>query len=511
MLKNENRSIFGELKALLSNKLYLVVLILITAASYGFTITHPSLGIDDFGTYHYLNLSPDSVRNMLQQGRLLHIVFYYIFDLATVNPFINNFISAILFALSAALFCALIKCVCPDKFSAPELSIFSALYISCSITSFKFIYDIDVVVTILSYAAIPLSIYYFLRFLDSKKLSAVIIGTLWLLCGISSYESFIMVYICEVLFLLIICHVWMEMKTADVFRYGFFLALCLGAVLGIYYGAVNIIQKLTGNVPITQHSLLTVDDKIGTVLSIIKESFFKRELLFVNELLVFAVVFAVTMLVYTVFKKKPLCLLLFPALGLFVILMPILHAYAHYRTYQTVPLFIACAALLALDFFKNTKYLRRAATALLCTVILWQTVDINRWFYKDWVNYEKTVYAIHKIATDLHESYSVDTKPVCFTNRDYNSFIMTWDNGVQYEIGESPLIAAVSFLGDDTSDAVIALFEYQGYDFLIKPTEEQADRAYEIAKEMPSYPKQGYIYEADDVIVVNIGKQDWWG
>lgn len=69
-----------------------------------------------------------------------------------------------------------------------------------------------------------------------------------------------------------------------------------------------------------------------------------------------------------------------------------------------------------------------------------------------------------------------------------------------------PLISAVAFLGDVTSPAVIELFKYQGYNFIIEPTEEQSMEARKYSEEMVSYPKEGYIKELDDYIIVNIGK-----
>ena len=142
----------------------------------------------------------------------------------------------------------------------------------------------------------------------------------------------------------------------------------------------------------------------------------------------------------------------------------------------------------------------------LSIVVLLQLKDINLWFYYDYANYQKNVYAIHNIATELYSGYSVKTKPVCFVNRDYDSFLMSWDDEImQVEIGESPIVSSVRFLGDETSKATFCLFEFQEYDNLIRPDENDAKKAIEYSKEMPTYPENGYIEELDDIIVVNLG------
>lgn len=144
-----------------------------------------------------------------------------------------------------------------------------------------------------------------------------------------------------------------------------------------------------------------------------------------------------------------------------------------------------------------------ALRVVLAVVVAMQIKDVNLWFYKDWQNYEKNVFAINVIATDLVSSFDI-SKPVCFVNRDYDSFLMTWDEN-QAEIGESPLIASLGFLGEETSSATRFLFEQQGYDFLLEPTPEQTTRALDASENMPAYPRDGYIEELDDIIVVNFG------
>lgn len=62
------REVRASVKKLLKNRLYITFLILLGIASFGFTITHFAMGIDDFGLGHYMDLSPESSNNMLQQG-----------------------------------------------------------------------------------------------------------------------------------------------------------------------------------------------------------------------------------------------------------------------------------------------------------------------------------------------------------------------------------------------------------------------------------------------------------
>lgn len=67
---------FASLLRIVAEKKYMAMLLFCTVASFGFEMTHPSLGIDDFGVDHYMSLDPSDSGNMLQQGRLLHLVFF---------------------------------------------------------------------------------------------------------------------------------------------------------------------------------------------------------------------------------------------------------------------------------------------------------------------------------------------------------------------------------------------------------------------------------------------------
>lgn len=108
------------------------------------------MGIDDFGLGHYMDLSPESSNNMLQQGRLLHIALYYLTGLMDVIPFLNNFLSAALIVFSALLLSGLADAASNGRFNTFEHVIFSGIYISSPVMAFKFIYDLDVVAVAVS-------------------------------------------------------------------------------------------------------------------------------------------------------------------------------------------------------------------------------------------------------------------------------------------------------------------------------------------------------------------------
>lgn len=492
-----------EIKSLLKNKKYVVCLIVVLIAAYGFAVTHFSLGIDDFGVSHYMSLSPEHIGNMLQQGRLTHLLFYYVLGMADVIPFLNNFIAVLLLGISVVVLTSLIQIETKQFFLDREIILFSMLYVSFPIIAFKFIYDIDVVVTMFSYCCVPIAIYEGTRFLYEHTKKNFIFHTIFLMMAVGSYESFICLYICETIAIFSFQYLYKNEKVKKIVIQGMYFAGQLVLALIIYYVLVKGMQFITNNPQYIRAT--SVEMSLTDIVRMLYTSIADKELFIMKEFTLFACVLIGIMLYYVGVKRKYFLLLLFPALGFFTIFVSIIQGTVYLRTCQSFNFFIGFVSLLLLVLCRNHIKVKKMMVAFLAVVIIWQLKDINLWFFKDWTNYEKNVYAIHRIATDLQSGYNVEEKPVCFVNRDYESYLMTWDNE-QREIGESPIVSAIGFLGNSTSPELIQLFKYQGYYFLKEPTKEQVNSAIEIAKQMNGYPMKGYILENEEFIVVNLGK-----
>lgn len=496
-----------NLKKDIHNHKYILTLIIITVATFGFTLCNFSLGMDDFGFRYYMNLSSDSYGNMIQQGRLLHLLVYYITGLADVVPFLNNFLSVILMFFSGVTVTCLIDTVANSNLAFKEKAIFFGLFISYPAIAFKFIYDLDVLVISLSYLAATLSVVYTLSFIEHKNIKDGIISTVLIIIAVSSYETFISYFGCLIILSLIIESIHTNINFKQTFSKGFMSVGVLAVSVIIYYLLVLFIQLITKNPSYPRLNLFTQDVPVYlALLGILGKA--------INPWVFFSLEFLVTIFIYVAFafyyaKKtgKKYLHLLFLLFFLCLFSVNIIQGALYYRSCQTFCLFISGTALLSMIAFRNNKLSRKIVLVLLTLLLLLQIKDTNTWFYKDWMNHQKNTYAVHRIATDLHSGYDIKNKPICFVNRDYESHLMSWEpERYQHEIGESPIVASVWFLGDKTSEATFQLLEYNGYEDLLRPTEEQAITAKKLSKDMPAYPYDGYIEETDDFIIVNLGE-----
>lgn len=113
----------------LKNKTYVIVTVLILIAAYGFTLTHHALSIDDFGFTYYITADPTRYANMIQQGRLTHMLFHYGLRIIDIMPFFNGFLAVILMFFAGVTLLALVQKVTQRNLSNLQSIMFSAIYI----------------------------------------------------------------------------------------------------------------------------------------------------------------------------------------------------------------------------------------------------------------------------------------------------------------------------------------------------------------------------------------------
>ena len=499
------------MKDLLQNKYLVSLVILVTVLSFGFTITNFSIGVDDPARTYYLYSSNQG--SMIQQGRLLHVAFNYLTHSIQFIPFFTDFVGAALYALSALLYCALFQYVTDRNLSSFSLISFCCVYISSSVLAEKYIYHLDVIVTILSYCCSAVALLYAYRFVKEKRMSLFLIASVVLMGAIASYESFIFLYICGVfgIFILEIA-INREKKTfMELLLEGIRYALILAAAAVAYYLLVYVVQILTAQYGIfIRYNYWTYNERglMENLIHLTREFYqYFREAITDRYLpvLVFCLFSAAGfgLAGYLSVRRKNVWLICcFAALwlGNFAI---------HYaagsfltRAAQTFCFFTGFVLLLLIETCASRAFFRKAMYAAVILLVFIQSADMNRWFYNDYVRYQKETFVLDTIATRLVAECDV-SKPVVFTNYPEFNYLDTELYPGRQVNGNSVIRWSIDAFFDKTQPFVSELFRMHGYDFVERPTEEQYDRAHDEAESMPSWPQQGCIQEFSDFIVVN--------
>lgn len=516
-IRGDSQDFFDILhNQILKNKIIVISAIVVAVLCYGFTITNFSIGVDDPASWHYLHT--DGRASMIQQGRLSHVLLEAMTGDLTFIPFFNDCLGVILFVFSAWVLCGVFQYVTRSAFSSWSLAAFCGIYLSYSLINEKFIYNLDVIVTMLSYLSFGFALLYAYQFVYERNRWAAVKGTLWLILSISSYESFIFLYITGVffLFLLKIFINGEKVTFRELIVKGLqFAALLLVACL-VYYSAVVVVQLLTHQYGRFHRGSQWHGEEGFWAILMRELGSLKRAMSEFGyfPILVFDVAAALGICYFgvkSIHRKSVVGFLCFLGFVVSNLLIHILSCEILFRASQGYCLVVAGVALCLLHEVegwkkKGAKWGRQIAYFLAAWLIFMQAADLNQWFYNDYARYKKDEFVIHSVATRLVAECDL-SKPVVFTNPNHSSYLYSY--GVANDTnGTSIVMQAVSAFGEIQSQTMIALFRLHGYDFIQMPTYEQAQQGLELSKDMDPWPEPGCIQEFDDVIVVNFGESE---
>lgn len=487
--------------------------VFVTVLCFGFTITNFSIGVDDPSRNYYLY--SNNLGSMIQQGRLMHIVLNSLTHSVQFVPFFTDFTGAALYALSTLLYCALFQYVAGGKISSAALTGFCCVYISSSVLVEKYIYHLDVIAVMLSYCLSAVALLYGFRFVKEKKPRLFILACVCLMGALGSYESFLFLYFCGVfgIFILEIVVNKENKSFMELLREGLQYAAILLVSVVIYYSLVYFLQVFTG-----QHGVFVRDNfwtysDVGAVAT-----FLEITRSFINFFMDSIRARYLPILVFLLFSGIgfALCGILAFRLKNFW-LLPCYFAlwfgnfFIHYfsgsfmlRTAQTFCFFVGFVLLLLIDFSAVWDLLRKTVLAATVLLVFVQSADMNRWFYNDYIRYQKEVFAINTIATELVAECDL-SKSVIFTGRPDFAYLNTAQYSGRQVNGNSVVYWSIEAFSDPTQPFVAELFRMHGYDFIRSPDEDQYRQAWELAESMPAWPQAGYMQEFEDFTVVNFG------
>lgn len=498
-------------KDILQNKLLMGLSLFVGVLCFGFTIANFSIGIDDVARGYYLYSREQG--NMIQQGRLMHVALNALTHSVQFIPFFTEFVGASLYVLSALLLCALFRYVTVGKLSTAALAVFAGVYISSSILTEKYIYHLDVIATMVSYCCNALALLYSYRFVQRREIRSVLAAVPLLMGAVSSYESYIFLYISGVFALFILeIGVNKEDKTfRELLTEGLIYAGILLVALALYYGLVVLLQCVTGqfgvfsrtlNLPEGLGILGTVSYLTGSFVQTFSDAIADRYL----PILVFCLCSGVCLGLLVVMgleRKNIWVCLCFAAMWLCNFGVHYAAGTFLYRAAQTFCFFCGFVLMLLLEVFPS-----RAWRKLMCVaaglLVFVQAADMNRWFYNDYVRYQKEAYTIHAMANEILGECDVE-KPVVFTCAPAEGYLDTALYSGRQVNGNSLLYWCCYAFSDPTQRFVAETFRMHGYDFIRSPDETQFEHACGAAKNMPAWPQEGSIRELSDVIVVNFG------
>ena len=466
------------------NKWYVFILIMTALCSYGFIVTHPTVGIDDTPYDYYFEEGLAAI-----VGRWVMFLLNKIVRVSDFAPFITDFVGVLIMMVAVTVWAALLKSVLEDAVPWYGYLFFAAIFLSCPLISEVFTYYLHNGIAI-GYLGCGVSLCCFREGLirmeeqsgrkwvpgwQAVKLFLGAAVGMWI--GMGCYESFMIVWLQGLCLLLLV------ERFAGV-RRNVFHSLCIGAVvavLGMIMRSV-MINLVTAVFHLEYLKDDAVQRSIGEMAGWIFEPGAMSELaMLLKRMYVMYGVFAYAYFPIKIFllaavvigllgvwravKGKDLWtfLLMFGGLAVPLLLVVIEGKATYYRSAQFLPVICGFGALLAVYAVFNLKGISerkpeqrqnaktkqklassgkrvitvvRSFTIFVLCVVLWnQCADMNKWFYVDYLKYESAKDLTGRIYSELEHNYDTN-KPVVFTGT--------------YEIPQSIIADAYVPIGSET-------------------------------------------------------------
>ena len=454
------RSWIEDVKALWKNKSYCLMLGLTAILSYGYLITHQTVGIDDTPYAYYFEEGLAAI-----VGRWVMFLLNKFVHIADFAPFVTELAAVLIFMAGVSVWCVLMKRILGERIPDVGYLLFSCLFLSNPLLSEVFTYYLhNGVATGYLFCGISLCCFWEavkvqergrkgnLSYLKCLVLSVV---SLWIALG--CYESFMIVYLVAVCIVLCsarmaqgegrCCKAGQQVEDTDA-KVPVMRSLCKAAATAVgtiilrsvavsLITAIFGLQYLQGD---AVHRSLT--EMIGWMLEpealsefamILKRVYvmygvFGLAYYPIGIYVLAAVAVAVVSIWCTIRKKDPWILILMTGSFIASYLLVVIEGKATlYRAAQFLPLFSAWGGLLAVmavnqaaSLLQNKKlprvgrFLQRLVVFILC-VILWnQCAEMNKWFYVDDLKYEDAKNTMNQIAYELEKNFDC-SKPIVFT------------------------------------------------------------------------------------------------
>lgn len=545
------KNLSEDIKYFLNCKIYCFIVCLTAAGSYGFKISHITIGIDDtcVPLYFTEGLAP-------AVGRWTLFLINKLFHISEFNPWLTDLAGVLLLLLSSVLWCALLRRVFADKVSDLGYALFAAMFISCPLISEVYVYYLHNGIG-LGYGFTAVALLFLLDSLknisDRKRCGVNMMGTaLFLTVAVGCYESFMMVYIIGVVLLFIAVGMVSEKgENIKIYQWGIlsispmFIAMLFRSIVIRFVCAIFQVS-IPENFFVESRGTITVFGGGTTeLLMYFKRYWVKYCLNFFAYLPITVLVLAtatlfVTCMVQGIKKKNfrlPLAAVAIPILPALMIFVEGKESY--YRAGQYVPLMGAFAVFLLV--WKGQDHLpiwgKRIGIFAIAALLWNQCAEMNHWFYVDHLKYEYFNDVMTKVNYDLKGGYDL-SKPVIFRgahnvpnsitegarlsfdSTEYRIIKSLGDmvdehliekynapDGTGYVIVETPVASTLQWgvtAFDGTAREIRNFMLMHGYEVTIETDLSKIDEAEKLKDDMPKFPKEGYIQEFEEYIIINL-------
>ncbi len=564
------------------DKVYRIMLCLTAICAYGFQVTHFTIGIDDTPYAYYFEEGLAAI-----VGRWVLFVLNKMLNISEFAPFLTDFVAVLLLMIAVTVWGMLFHQILGDK--VPKYGYFfgACICLSCPLISEVFTYYLHNGIAI-GYLSCGISLCCFREGLlqwnvwkemrnKREKWSKVcipfVMTALFLWVALGCYESFMVVWLLGICLMLLTQRFVGERK--GVIKAGCVAAVIAVAGLALRSVMIACVTEMFGleylKDEAVQRSItemagwLFEPGALGTFGMILKRVFVMYGVFayayYPIRIFVLAAVVIVCFGIWRTIRQRDIWIFIL-TIGSFIVsflLVVIEGKSTLYRSAQFLPIICGYGALLSVyavsglgrrSAQKSKKAVETKAKykkivdkfpkccygllIFVLSVILWnQCVDMNKWFYVDYVKYENAKEYTNQIAYELEKNFDT-SKPVVFTGiygipqsliaDAYVGYgtetffqmkrITDWVDETLLEkfyrtdgvwVAQTPTLSVISwgkYAFDDDSE-LVRFFEMHGHELVPQLDTSVYESAEQYALSLPHFPEEGSIVDMGDYIIVN--------
>lgn len=544
--------------ALCSSRLYRGALILTALCSYGFFVTHHTVGIDDTPFALYFEEGLNAI-----VGRWVLFLLNKIFHVAEFVPFIVDLMGVLILMMAVTIWSALLYSICRDRVPQWGYLFFACIFLSCPLLAEVYPYYLHNGVSV-GYLCTGISLCFFRELSKEtggrRKVLAEAAGMVFFLfIALGSYESFMIVWLAGI-FLVLLTIEYMSIP-CRAFRLLSIAALSAVAAVVLRSLMIEGVIQLFGLGYLREKA---VQRSAGAILGWLFESgaaaeftmavkrFYVMYFVFGYayypiKIFVIAAVFIGAYGLYSALRRKNAWIFVLTA-GCLIscfLLVPVEGKTTLYRAAQFLPLICGYGAFLAafavgrpVQMHGRPDIVGRIMTAVsvfILSAVLWnQCFEMNKWFYVDWLKYESAVNLAEEITMTLKKDFDV-SKPVVFIGNYTPPESIIGDAYVKYGtetffkmkrltdpidehllekfnreygvwVAQTPALSVyewgVNAFGTD--EELARFFAMHGLEIRANTSQEYFAEASEYFLNMPAFPENGSIEDRGEYIIVRL-------
>ena len=492
------------------SKGFYIVTLLVLIGCYFFTFANPSMGIDDFDfdVYFCNHVS-------LMTGRWTYLLWMWAFGTLKFLPMSTDFFVIISLYISVIIYAHILDLVSRNRISEVGKTIFACGIISFSYTAHLFVFmtaNIGVM-PIFLLTSICMFVFYKMWNHELNK----IVGSIIFVFSAMLANDYGYQFIVVALFILLLLMLTFDDEKVLTLRKTILAVLSytgltilsvmgflgIGRLLKMGYGVGQ--KEYTAGY--FQHDFsqgfLSVMSHIVNGIRDLYQSDSTMRMIFV-----ISVILLVTSLINSIKKKNIVIFLVTALLCLSPFLLAILlgNMTLPLRTRLHMALLFGFALFYIYDTLRRFPVvgiiLKYCSGAIIAIIILSQVIQMNTIFYIDYQRYQFDRHVSQTIITDINRINTED-KPILILGSRH--FIHPY--GAYDFVGHSILWwNRAAFLHSELSSReILAFWEFLGYHFTVAQNVDK-DLLFDLFETMPAYPRDGYIKDTGEFILIKIGE-----